>query len=871
MKSSNGIRNQFIQFFKDKGHEVVRSAPIVPINDPTLLFTNAGMNQFKDIFLGKGTREYSRAVNSQKCLRAGGKHNDLEEVGKDDFHHTFFEMLGNWSFGDYYKKEAIKWAWELITEIWQIPKEKLFATVHYDDAEAFELWQTETDISPENILKFGDKDNFWEMGDTGPCGPCSEIHYDRGVEHCSKIMENNHVCEVNGDCGRFVEIWNLVFIQYNRLGDGELINLPQKHVDTGAGFERLVAIIQNKYSNYETDLFMPILRKIEELSGMKYDDNPRAFRVIADHIRALSFSIADGVLPSNIGRGYVIRRILRRAFRYGRLLNFKQPFLYKLFDVVLEVMGKHFRELQEKQDHIKMTIQAEEKRFNITLDTGIEKFNEIVSGLEVGSIISAKDAFKLYDTYGFPLDLTRIMAEERNLNVNEKGFEIEMEQQKERTRESSKFDMGTEKIKNLGIQNKAKTKFVGYSADKIVTQINHFFKDEENNVIIVLEETPFYAESGGQIADTGKIYNDNYEFYIQDVQKENGVYYHFGKLVFGEFQENNEEVVAEVDLEKRKDISRNHTATHLLHAALRKVLGKHLHQKGSYVSADRVRFDFTHFQPVTKEELDEVEEIVCQKILKNIKINSYYDDLENARKKGAMALFGEKYDKEVRVIEIGKFSLELCGGLHCNSTGDIGFVKIISESSIASGVRRIEAVSGKGAYKQIKSTEEVLENILIALNSSSEDAVKKIQNIESENKKMQKELAKFELQNINKTLDRLIKNAKKIDGFKVVAGRISANDSGQMRDSADQIKRKIRSGIGILFSVINGKVSIICTVTDDLKNKYPAGKIVREVAKIVDGKGGGKPDMAMGGGKHVDKIDEAIKMVSKIILNIETS
>ncbi|MCK4338625.1 MAG: alanine--tRNA ligase, partial [Candidatus Cloacimonetes bacterium] len=672
MPSSNEIRKQFIKFFADKGHEVVPSAPLVPLNDPTLLFTNAGMNQFKDIFLGNGKRDYVRAVNSQKCLRAGGKHNDLEEVGKDDYHHTFFEMLGNWSFGNYYKPEAIKWAWELLTEVWKIPKNNLYATVHNNDNESFQLWQDVTNIDKDKILKFGDKYNFWEMAETGPCGPCSEIHYDRGLQNCKKIEDESHKCEINGGCGRFVEIWNLVFIQYNCLENGEVVDLPQKHVDTGAGLERLVAILQNKSSNYETDLFMPIIQHLEKLSGTKFNGNKPAFRVISDHIRALTFAIADGVLPSNEGRGYVIRRILRRAARFGRLINLHNPFLYQLVNDIIETMEGHYPELVEKREHIKLAIKSDEERFNLTLDIGIIKFKEIIELLKPREIISGKDVFKLYDTYGFPMDLTRIMAEEKGLSINEKGFEIEMEKQRLRAKEASQFELKDDKIKRIKIKPSTKTEFVGYNQNSSVSKIEHLYIDEANNVVVVLGKTPFYAESGGQVADTGRIYNDICEIKVEDVQSEesfygatgNYVYFHFGKLVSGKISEGNE-VIAEVDVKRRKDIARNHTATHLLHAALRKVLGMHLHQKGSLVGPDRLRFDFTHFKALSKKELYKVEKIVNEKIRENLTVNVYYDDLGNARKKGAMALFGEKYEKKVRVVEIDEYSLELCGGIHC--------------------------------------------------------------------------------------------------------------------------------------------------------------------------------------------------------------
>ncbi len=875
MLSSNEIRKQFIKFFADKGHEVVPSAPLVPINDPTLLFTNAGMNQFKDVFLGKGKRDYVRVVNSQKCLRAGGKHNDLEEVGKDDYHHTFFEMLGNWSFGDYYKKEAIKWAWELLTEVWRIPKDKLYATVHNNDDESFHIWQEVTDIDKERILKFGDKYNFWEMAEIGPCGPCSEIHYDRGVQHCQKNEDENHKCEINGGCGRFVEIWNLVFIQYNRFENGKLVELPKKHVDTGAGFERLVAILQNKSSNYETDLFMPIIRKLEKISETKFEENKPAFRVISDHIRALTFAIADGVIPSNEGRGYVIRRILRRAARFGRFLNLHKPFLFQLVDDIIETMVGHYPELIEKREHIILAIKSEEERFNLTLDNGIVKFHEITERLKSKEVISGKDVFKLYDTYGFPMDLTRIMAEEKGLSINEKGFEIEMEKQRSRAKESSKFEFKDDKINKIKIKQSTKTQFVGYDQNFSSSKIEHFYIDEENNVVIVLDKTPFYAESGGQVADTGRIYNNVCEIKVEDVQSEesssgatgNDVYFHFGKLVSGKISEGNE-VIAEVDVKRRKDIVRNHTATHLLHAALRKVLGKHLHQKGSLVVPDRLRFDFTHFKALSKEELYKVEKIVNEKIRENLTVNVYYDDLGNARKKGAMALFGEKYEKKVRVVEIDNYSLELCGGIHCKNTGEIGLFRILSESSISAGIRRIEALTGEYAYNYSKKEETILNEIQSQFNCSINDIIKKTKKMVSENKELKKQLEKLEMDHIKKTVDKLIKNAKLIDKIKIVAGEVKVKDNQQLRQSADYLKNKINQGIGILGANIDDKASLICIVTPNLQKQFHAGKIVNKVAELIGGKGGGRPDMAMAGGKDVGKIKDAIAKVPEIVKNI---
>jgi len=863
MQSSSDIRKSFLDFFATKEHEIVPSAPLVPINDPSLLFTNAGMNQFKDIFLVTGSREYTRAVNSQKCLRAGGKHNDLEEVGKDEYHHTFFEMLGNWSFGDYYKKEAIQWAWELVTSIWKIPKGKLYATVHYEDDESFELWKKVTDIEPDRVLKFGDKDNFWEMADTGPCGPCSEIHYDRGIEHCSQKDDHNHRCEVNGTCGRYIEIWNLVFIQFNRLDNGELIDLPKKHVDTGAGFERLVAILQGKTSNYETDLFMPIIRHIEKITQVKFEDEKHAFRVISDHIRALTFAIADGVLPSNVSRGYVIRRILRRATRFGRIINIHKPFLAELVDTVCEILGEQYPEIIEKKMHIKMAINAEEERFNQTLDMGINKFNDIVANLGTSTVISGKNAFMLYDTYGFPLDLTELMAEEKGLEVDKKGFEKEMEAQKARARNDAKFDRQSDSFSKLNIPASHKSKFIGYENDAANCIIEHHYVDEENNAVFVLNKTPFYAESGGEIADTGKIFNNEFEIEVEDVQKQNDVIFHFGKLIKGAIKDKN--VKAIVDLERRNNIARNHTASHLLHAALRQVLGTHLHQKGSHVAPDRLRFDFTHFQQVTQDELDKVELLVNEKIIMNIPVSPSIENLDDARKKGAMALFGEKYEKKVRVIEIGDYSMELCGGLHCQRTGDIGFFKIISESSIAAGVRRIEAVTGLYAYEFVKQHEHILHQLQMQLNTKVSEIPEKIDKVQAENKELRKHIEELERASLKVIIAQLISSKKSIDGISVVSCLLDVNDIHQLKEAADMLRQKFDSGIGLLGAIFDDKISLICTVTEDLTNRFHAGKIVNRAAAFIGGKGGGKPDMAMAGGKDIDKAHDLFQKIPELI------
>ena len=861
--NSNEIRKQYIEFFKKKGHKIVPSAPVVPIDDPTLLFINAGMNQFKDIFLGKRKPKYKRVVNSQKCIRAGGKHNDLDEVGRDGYHHTFFEMLGNWSFGDYYKKEAIEWAWELLTDAWKLPKNKLYATVHTSDKEAYEFWENGTDIEKSHIEYHGDKDNFWEMGNSGPCGPCSEIHIDRGEEFCNLKNDKNHECKVNGDCHRYIELWNLVFIQFFRDEDGKLNPLEDKFVDTGAGFERICQVLQNKNSNYDTDVFQPIINEIMKMSGVKYHSNERGIshRVIANHIRALTFAIADGGMPSNEGRGYVLRRILRRAVRHGHLLDMKDAFLYKLVDTVIEVMGEHFSELKEKQKHVKMIIKSEEERFNETLDKGLAKFKEIIIELKENTI-PGKAAFMLYDTYGFPLDLTKIMAEEKGLTIDEDGFKIEMEKQRQRARDTAKFDLKSDETNWVKLSENTPTEFVGYTKNSSTCRMVKY-NLEGNDVKIVLDKTPFYAESGGQIADTGKLFNDECEIIITDVQKDTDQFIHIGKLQKGEIK--NVEFRAEIDFERRMDIARNHTVTHLLHKALKRVLGEHIQQKGSYLHPDHLRFDFTHFKQVSRHELDIIERAVNAEIRRCLPLKTEVMDIEKAKKEGAVALFGEKYGETVRVVSIGEYSKEFCGGTHLKFTGEIGLFKITSESSIAAGIRRIEAITGVKAEQYVKILEDEIDEIGRQLNAPAASVIDKINKMVSENKKLHVQLKTIRVKSAGNTLDQLVQKAVNIDGTKVIIAKINIQNPGMLRQIGDQLRDKLKSGIGVLFAEVGGKVSILVIVTKDLTNQYHAGKIIGKVAELVDGKGGGRPDMAMAGGKSIDKIIGAINKVPEII------
>lgn len=866
MLSSKEIRQQFIDFFISKGHTFVPSSSVIPENDNTLLFANAGMNQFKSIFLGQKEITHKRVVNSQKCIRAGGKHNDLEEVGKDGYHHTFFEMLGNWSFGDYYKKEAITWAWELLTEVWKIPKDKLYATVYKTDSEAFELWQKETDIDATHISYFDDKDNFWEMGETGPCGPCSEIHIDRGISHCTMQNVPGHICEINGSCSRYIELWNLVFIQYNRQADKTLSPLKNKFVDTGAGFERLTQVLQDKNSNYETDLFMPLINKIEELSGVAYtQETGMPHRVIADHIRCLCFALADGGFPSNEGRGYVLRRILRRAARYGRLLGFAEPFLHLLVPLVIEQMGHHFSELNGKEDYLKMVIKAEEERFNKTLDTGLEKFTEITQKLQ-GEVISGADAFTLYDTYGFPLDLTAILAAEKGLKIDYAGFEKEMQNQKERARKASKFTLSVNNEEWIELSPVTATTFVGYTETAVQSYIQRYAVQEKGLILIQLAQTPFYAESGGQVADTGKIYNAAFEVEITDVRKMDDYYLHYGNLTRGML--NNAPVTAEIDIARRKSIARNHTATHLLHKALREVLGEHTVQKGSLVHPDYLRFDFAHFRSLTLEELRKVEDIVNQIVLDNRKVSTTVKNIEDAKKEGAMALFGEKYSERVRVVSVQDFSQELCGGTHISATGEIGLFKIISESSSAAGIRRIEAITGISALKWVQDLQDKLSRIATLLNSPVKNLETKLEATLEQIAELEKEIKTAQAKENEKIVQELLAMATKQENYSLIKTQTNFTNPAELKQIAEQLKARMQGTIAVLFNLYMDKLNILCVVSADLIPKYNAGKIVAKLAMELDGKGGGKPDIAMAGGKDITKLASVLENVTDFISSI---
>lgn len=854
--TSREIRQQFLDFFKKKGHQIVPSAPVVLFDDPTLYFTNAGMNQFKDVFLNTGTRDYTRAADTQKCIRVSGKHNDLEEVGHDTYHHTFFEMLGNWSFGDYYKAEAIEWAWELLTNVWKLPKERLWATVYRSDDEAFELWKTKTDIDPQHILKFDEKDNFWEMGETGPCGPCSEIHINIGNDF-------NNPAYVNAGSPECIEIWNLVFIQYNRDKEGKLHDLPAKHVDTGMGFERVCAILQKKNSNYDTDVFMPLIKEIEKLSGINYseEETQPAFRVVADHIRTLSFAIADGAVPGNTERSYVLRRILRRAARYGRKLNFHRPFLYKLTGILAETMGDVFPELREKETFIREIIKAEEEQFNRTLDRGIGLFEKETSALlsEKKSVVPGDVVFKLYDTFGFPADLTKIMAMEKGLDIDEAGFNKLMQKQKDRGRKSAddkraEVKVNINSLKDFGIKDNKITEFTGYDELETRTGIRGVSKSGEN-LLLVLDKTPFYAESGGQVDDQGSIIAGDENFEVIDLIKIENNIVHVLPDTGSSLLIKGAEVTAEVDFVYRWDVMRNHSATHFLHAAMRKILGTHVQQSGSYVGPGHLRFDFTHFQKLSESEILDIEVLVNEQLRRNLQMFHHRNiPFDEARKMGALMFFGDKYGDMVNVVQFGDFTMEFCGGTHVNNSSQIGLFKIISESSIASGVRRIEAVTGAGIEKYIQ---QQIMNL-----KKSDDRIQEL--IESK-KQLEKEYADLKLKSKTGQIDEVLAAAATLNGIKVYKGIVDASNIDELKLLGDELRMKIKTGVGVLFSVLDDKAGIVSVVSDDLLKKLSAGKIVGDVAKLLGGGGGGRAHLATAGGKDTGKINFALGQVEEII------
>ena len=865
MKNSFEIRDDYINFFISKSHKFIPSSPVIPNSDNTLLFTNAGMNQFKEIFLDKEAITYKRVVNSQKCIRVGGKHNDLEDVGVDDYHHTFFEMLGNWSFGDYYKKETIIWAWELLTEVWKIPKEKLYATVHNSDAESYIIWGKYTDIDKNHIEYHGDKDNFWEMANVGACGPCSEIHMDLGEERCNKKDDLQHHCKVNGNCHRFVELWNLVFIQFERNKEGKLFPLKNKFVDTGAGFERICQVLQNKNSNYETDLFMPIIKEIEKISKVAYHKNSVAHKVIADHIRCLVFALSDGGAFANDGRNYVLRRILRRASRLGRTIGLKKPFLYKLVDIVCFLMEEHYSELKSKKKYLKVLIEQEEKKFDSTLDKGLEIFNSMIKNLQKGDFLSGKDAFLLYDTYGFPLDLTKNLLKENNLQTKEEEFEEEMVRQRKRAKASSKFNLNIEKADWTKIFDLEKSEFLGYKKQEIKCKIAKYILAEDNEIKFILDKTPFYAESGGQIADIGYVCNSKCKINVYDVQKNKDFLVHLGKIKEGKV--NDEEFTAIYNASNRKIISSNHTATHLLHKALKMVLGEHISQKGSLVSTQNLRFDFSHFKAMTAEQIKEVEDIVNEKIRECFPVKTEEKKLAEAKEDGAIALFSEKYKDEVRIVSIDDFSKELCGGTHVNYTGELGLFIILTESAIASGIRRIEALTGSLAFAYLKKMQAKEEKIADIFKTQTKDVLPKVEKLFLDSKKLAKEniflKEEMEREKINYAFDKL----KKLGEISYLF--IEINNKQMLKFCADYVKSKLsKFSFILLYIKEEDKYNLASIVSKDLQEKFSANLLIQEICKKFNGSGGGKKDIAMGAIKNLVKIDLIEHFLLELIENL---
>jgi len=856
MKSSQ-IRSAFLDYFKKHNHEIVPSSSLIPANDPTLLFTNAGMVQFKDVFLGKENRPYQRAASSQRCVRAGGKHNDLENVGYTARHHTFFEMLGNFSFGDYFKREAIHYAWEFLTKVLGLPPEKLWVTVYEEDDEAADIWLKEVGVDPNRFGRIGAKDNFWSMGDTGPCGPCSEIFYDHGPQVAGGPPGS---ADAEGD--RYIEIWNLVFMQYDRTADGQLHPLPKPSVDTGMGLERLAAVLQGVHNNYDIDLFKNLIKPAAELAGIS-DLKNTSLRVIADHIRACSFLITDGVVPSNEGRGYVLRRIIRRAIRHGNKLGLSEPFFYKLVAPLCNEMGEAFPELLKARTEVERLLKQEEERFAKTIEHGLSILNETIKQLS-GKVIPGSIAFKLYDTYGFPLDLTADVAREHGLSVDMEGFEKAMKEQRERGQEGSQFDVDY----HASLELQGHTEFTGYENTQDSAKILSLYRDgvaveqlqEGEKGLVVLDRTPFYAESGGQVGDTGYIESASAQFEVHDTQKQQDVFTHIGVISKGVLHVD-DTVTATIDSSLRRNIADNHSATHLLHAALRKVLGEHVTQKGSLVQANRLRFDFSHYEPVTAAQLSEIENLVNEKIRANLPVDTRLMKQDDAIAAGAMALFGEKYGDTVRVLSMGDFSVELCGGTHVNRTGDIGVFKIISETGTAAGVRRIEAVAGASALQWISDNDYRLQQVASLLKAGRDDVDSKVNQLLRRNKELEKELEKLQGQLASSRGGDLLSQAQDIDGIKVLAARLDGVDPKSLRDTMDQLKNKLGSAAVVLATVQGDKVSLVAGVTKDQIDRVRAGNLVNAVAEQVGGKGGGRPDMAMAGGNNPAALDAALQSV----------
>lgn len=864
--TANQVRQGFLDYFRERGHTVVPSSPVVaPGDDPTLYFTNAGMNQFKDVFLGTGSRDYTRAVDTQKCMRVTGKHNDLEDVGKDHYHHTLFEMLGNWSFGDYYKEEAIEWAWKLLTEVWGLDPKRLHATVYTDDDEAEEIWKNFV-VDPSYITRHGKKDNFWEMGDTGPCGPCTELHYDLGEEFTSVANSGPNL-----DDARFREIWNLVFIQFDRKGDGSLVDLPAKHVDTGMGFERIVTILQGETSHYATDLFQPTIQWVAKESGVAYDAGEKGIphRVIADHLRAVGFTIADGVIPSNEGRGYVIRRILRRAARYGKTLGLEKPFLHRLVPYLVEGLGHVFPELGTRQAHLEEVIKSEEERFSVALEKGSKLFLERAEEVEAqgGTELSGDTVFYLYDTHGFPMDLTRLMAQERGLEVDEAGFEKAREESKARTREASRsFQLDADLTQ--AAEGQPETQFLGYQSLKAEAEVLNVVAKEDGTLCLVLDQTPCYAEGGGQVSDQARFVAEGFEGQLEHVNKVGSVLVHQVKPLSG-CLEVGQAVQVEVPRGTRDRTACHHTATHLLHQALKEVLGDHVAQAGSLVAPDRLRFDFSHSKPLSDEEVTQIEARVNAQIQRGQELNVVEVSRSEADSMGAVALFGEKYGDQVRVVQVPGFSTELCGGTHVTNTQDIQRFKLLSQTSVAANVRRVECLAGPALVDHLESRAQALEDLANKMKCPPDEIPAKIEKLEAQLKQLEKDLKKAKSQ---RAVDpgQIVGEAKDVPGrdFRLAAHKAEGLSVPELRDLSDAVLAKLGAGVVLLATEAEDKVHFVCKVHPDLLAQgasVHAGKLIREVAEVTGGRGGGKAEMAMAGGKDASKIPAAFERGLEIL------
>ena len=874
MITGNEIRKSFLDYFVKQGHTLVRSSSLIPDKDPTLLFSNAGMVQFKNVFLGQERLPYVRATSSQKCLRISGKHNDLEAVGRDTYHHTFFEMLGNWSFGDYYKAEAIQWAWELLTKEWGLPKDKLWATVYLDDDEAEQLWAKISGLPAERIKRFGEKENFWEMGETGPCGPCSEIHLDRGPEACDMKGQPGHICQVNGDCARYIELWNLVFIQYNRNEDRSLSELPSKHVDTGMGLERITAVLQNVLSNYDIDFMRALTATTEKLTGKKYGVDPVAdisFRVIDDHARAVSFLIADGVMPSNEGRGYVLRRLLRRASRHGRLIGLQEPFLHEVAATVATVMGEAYPELRTEEQRIREVIRSEEERFGETLEKGLVLLENATSKLKQDkkTVLPGDVAFRLYDTYGFPLDLTEDILRADKMSVDQTGFEKLMEEQRTRGRDARETTSMDAKI-----QLDRPVSFIGYDRLDGESNILAIYGDgngkpeavEGEEVDVITAETPFYGESGGQVGDRGTIRTVRGDIMeVTDAQHPTPqLTVHRGRVKKGRIQIGDAVQLA-VDSKFRRRTALNHSATHILHAVLRRELGDHVRQAGSLVSPERLRFDFNHTGAIPEEKLAAIEAHVNRHVREDAGVSVQESSYEEAIRHGALAFFGDKYGDRVRVVRIGDFSTELCGGTHVHRSGEIGIFKLPFEGGVAAGVRRVEAFTGEGALDLIRSYEQKLKEIGNLVRGSADDTVEKVKKLLERQKELEREIQKLRGQFEKDQIPELLAKKQSVDGTNFLVSQVDGVDAKQLRDIADQLKEKLGSGVVVLASAGASNVNLVASVSPDLTRRYHAGNIIKELARLVGGGGGGRPDFAQAGGKEPGKIAAALKRAEELI------